>query len=86
MWVADQSFSNICLCVKIVRVQSKCRKMCTRTIPNMITFYTVSVTEREVKLSLLKRVIVDETRYKQCGVIPHFSLAQNIFKKISRKD
>ena len=28
---------------------------------------------------------VNESRYKQCGVIPHFSTRQNLLKKMLRK-
>ena len=29
---------------------------------------------------------VNESRYKQCGVIPHFPTGQNLLQKIFRKD
>ena len=32
------------------------------------------------------RFKVDESRYKQCVVTPHFPVRQNLLKKISRKD
>ena len=31
-------------------------------------------------------LVVDESRYKQCGVTPHFSKRQSLLKKILRKD
>ena len=28
---------------------------------------------------------INESRYKQCGIIPHFSTRQNLLKKMLRK-
>ena len=55
-------------------------------IPNQYTPTSkikFGVTKNYIKIKLLK---VNESRYKQYGVTQHFSIGQNLLKKLLRKD